>query len=49
MRPIGPKDAPLLENLFIAGTVLSGGDYLRELSMDGIDLATAFRIAGNIA
>jgi hypothetical protein len=45
MRPIGLKDRTLVSNLQVAGTILAGGDYLHELSMDGVDLASAFVIA----
>jgi glycerol-3-phosphate dehydrogenase len=42
--PIDQNDRVLFSNLHIAGTILAGGDYLRERSMDGVDLVSAFKI-----
>jgi len=44
LRPIDPDDRVLYSNLHVVGTILAGGDYLRERSMDGVDLVSAYRI-----
>jgi glycerol-3-phosphate dehydrogenase subunit B len=49
MKPIDPLDKTIYDNLAIAGTTLSGGDYLREGSMEGVDLVSAYKIAGSVA
>jgi glycerol-3-phosphate dehydrogenase subunit B len=44
MKPIDHNDRTLYLNLQAAGTILAGGDFLREMSMDGVDLASAYSI-----
>lgn len=48
LRPIDQDDRILFSNLKIAGTILAGGDYLRERSMDGVDLVSAYKIARSV-
>jgi glycerol-3-phosphate dehydrogenase subunit B len=48
MNPIDPNEQVLFKNLQIAGTTIAGGDYLREKSMDGVDLVSAYKIGGSL-
>jgi glycerol-3-phosphate dehydrogenase subunit B len=40
LRPVGRDGSPLYENLFVAGAVLAGHDWVREKSGAGISVAT---------
>ncbi len=41
-RPIDESGGPLLENVWIAGSILGGHDCIREKSREGIEIATGY-------
>ncbi|OGO33769.1 MAG: hypothetical protein A2W35_12480 [Chloroflexi bacterium RBG_16_57_11] len=47
-QPIGQDGMPIFNNLFIAGTALAHGDFLRERSLDGVGLATGYWIGTHL-
>ncbi len=42
LQPVALRYQPVYENLFIAGNLLAGGDYIQERSRDGVALATGY-------
>jgi glycerol-3-phosphate dehydrogenase subunit B len=49
LRPIGPSREPLLTNVRVIGSVLAGMHYLGERCGDGVALASAHRVARDVA
>lgn len=49
LRPVGPDGEPLLENVRVIGSALSGMHYLGERCGDGVALASAHRVARDAA
>jgi glycerol-3-phosphate dehydrogenase subunit B len=47
-QPVGVDGKPIYPNLFAAGAILAHGDFLRERSLDGIGLATGYRIGTHL-
>jgi glycerol-3-phosphate dehydrogenase subunit B len=47
-QPIDGDDKLIYENLYIVGTGLAGGEYLREASMEGVDLVTGYKVGRNL-
>jgi glycerol-3-phosphate dehydrogenase len=47
LQPVNDKGQPVYENLYVAGNLLSGGDFLQERSTDGIALVTGFYLGSN--
>ncbi len=45
-QPIDPDGGLCFENLFAVGSVIGGADSVRELSMEGVALATAHAVGG---
>jgi glycerol-3-phosphate dehydrogenase subunit B len=45
LRPVDEKEGLLLENVWIAGTVLAGHDFIGEKSKEGIEIATGYAAA----
>jgi glycerol-3-phosphate dehydrogenase subunit B len=45
LQPTDQADQPLFSNLYTAGSLFQGCDSVRERSLEGIALATAFRVA----
>ncbi|MGH9247626.1 MAG: glycerol-3-phosphate dehydrogenase subunit GlpB [Acidimicrobiales bacterium] len=48
LRPVDPAGDVAYENLYAAGAVLAGAEPWRELSGEGIALATGYTVAGHI-
>ena len=48
-RPVDAGGAPIYANLFAAGTILAGEDYLRRRSLDGVALATGYAVGRRVA
>mgnify|MGYP000459955878 CR=1 FL=1 len=48
MRPLGPDDAPALENVVAAGATIGGAEPWREKSGEGISIATGYAAAGTV-
>jgi glycerol-3-phosphate dehydrogenase len=48
-RPLGPDQRPVYHNLHAVGGALCGSDLLRERSLEGVALATAFAVGMKIA
>ena len=48
LKPVDESAQVLHENLFSAGTCLSGADYLVERSFEGVALATGFTVGKNV-
>ena len=48
LQPAELHRQQVYENLFIAGSLLAGGDYIQERSRDGVALATGFYLGKNI-
>ncbi|MCI0521738.1 MAG: anaerobic glycerol-3-phosphate dehydrogenase subunit A [Chloroflexi bacterium] len=46
--PLDPQGEPVYNNLFAAGGALAGFDPLRERSLEGVALATAWRVGKNL-
>jgi len=49
LQPINNDGQSVFANLFAAGTILAGGDFLRELSLEGIALATGYKVGEMVA
>jgi len=49
MRPVGAGGRPLLENVFVVGTMLAGQRYLRERCRDGVSIASGRMATRNLA
>jgi glycerol-3-phosphate dehydrogenase subunit B len=47
LRPVDEKEGPLLENVWIAGSILSHHDSIGEKSREGIEIATGYKAAKN--
>ena len=48
-RPIGKEKGPAHENLYAAGSILAGQDWMRTRSGSGLSIASAFHAIGQIA
>ncbi len=48
-RPLGLDGTAAYNNLFAAGSILAGADPIRESSLEGIALASAYAVAENLA
>jgi glycerol-3-phosphate dehydrogenase subunit B len=48
-RPLGRDNTPVHGNLYAAGSILAGQDWMRTRSGAGISIATAFKAMGHIA
>lgn len=48
-RPVGPDGKPVYPNLFTAGAILAGQDWVREKSGAGISLASAWKAVESYA
>ncbi len=48
-RPLGKDNSPVHENLYAAGSILAGQDWMRTRSGAGLSIATAFHAIGQIA
>lgn len=48
-RPLGKDNAPVHGNLYAAGSILAGQDWMRTRSGAGISIASAFQAMGHIA
>ena len=49
LRPLGDGGAPVYSNLFAAGAILAGHDWVREKSGAGISVATGYAAAERVA
>jgi len=47
-RPLGKNNTPVHGNLYAAGSILAGQDWMRTRSGSGISIATAFQAMGHI-
>jgi glycerol-3-phosphate dehydrogenase subunit B len=48
-HPVGQMDGVIYQNLFVVGSTLANCDPIRERSLEGIALATAFKVGEAIA
>jgi glycerol-3-phosphate dehydrogenase subunit B len=48
LRPIASNGQDLYNNLFIAGNLIAGGDYIRERSRDGVALVSGYSLGNRI-
>ena len=49
LQPTNNNGQGVFENLFAIGSILAGGDFLRERSLEGIALATGFKVGEMVA
>jgi glycerol-3-phosphate dehydrogenase subunit B len=48
-QPVRSSGEVVFDNLFAAGGIMGGGDYVLERSLDGIALVTGWMVAGKLA
>ncbi len=48
LRPVGPGGVPVYDNVFVAGAVLAGHDWVREKSGAGISVVTGYAAVDSV-